>query len=461
MGDGPKTMDGYIRVSRVAGREGAGYISPKIQRESIERWATFRKIEITAWHVDEDESGGTQDRPGIREAIRRVEAGETEGIACWRLNRFARNVSAAIDDVKRIEAAGGHLAFVEENIDPVGPFGSFLLTVLLAVATLERDNLSSGWRSAKTRAVARGLKIGKAPLGYEKGKDGRLRKSADASKVVEAFRLAGGSGVAATTAFLRSQYPGRVWTVSTTRRLLSSHTYLGQITYGDLVNTTAHEPLVTRAEWEAAQHTGRQRKTASMDYPLSGIATCAGCQRPMVGSKSNEERVYRCKYGQTRDGENKCPSPAVISANRLEPYVREALRRVWLEEAFQTSEETPEDVAAAQTALEDAEAELYAFAEDTTLRKALGSAYQELLDARVAAVDEAKEAFRQKAQEVEHEKRVLPRELIDTDDPELLRDLLGAAFKKIEVIRGRGTVSDRTRLFLYGSDVPMPPPQIP
>lgn len=454
-------MDGYIRVSRVAGREGAGYISPKIQRESIERWATFRNIEIVAWHVDEDESGGTQDRPGIREAIRRVEEGETDGIACWRLNRFARNVSAAIDDVKRIEAAGGHLAFVEENIDPVGPFGSFLLTVLLAVATLERDNLSSGWRSAKSRAVARGLKIGVAPLGYEKAEDGRLRKSDDASKVVEAFRLAGGSGVTAAMTYLRTQYPGRVWTPSTTRRLLSSRTYLGQVTYGDLVNANAHEPIVTRKEWEAAQHTGRQRKTASMDYPLSGIATCAGCHRPMVGSKSNNARVYRCKYGQDLDGGHKCPEPAVISAERLEPFVREALRRVWLEESFQTSDTPPEGAAAAQAALEEAEAELFAFAEDATLRKALGPRYGEILDGRVAAVDEVKEAFRQQAQGVAHDKRVLPRELIDTDDPELLRDLLGAAFEKVEIVRGRGTVSDRTRLFLYGSDVAMPAPQIP
>ncbi len=49
-------------------------------------------------------------------------------------NRFARNVAGAIDDVQRIQALGGHLAFVEEDIDPTGPFGSFILTVLLAVA---------------------------------------------------------------------------------------------------------------------------------------------------------------------------------------------------------------------------------------------------------------------------------------------------------------------------------------
>ena len=33
----PRTMDGYIRVSRLAGREGAAYISPGVPREAIER----------------------------------------------------------------------------------------------------------------------------------------------------------------------------------------------------------------------------------------------------------------------------------------------------------------------------------------------------------------------------------------------------------------------------------------
>lgn len=135
------------------GRKGPGYISPTVQREAIARWAEYRGVEIAAWHLDEDESGGTQDRPGLRAAIERIESGETEGIACWRLNRFARNVAGAIDDVQRILALGGHLAFVEEDIDPTGPFGSFILTVLLAVATLERDNMVAGWQTAKGLAL--------------------------------------------------------------------------------------------------------------------------------------------------------------------------------------------------------------------------------------------------------------------------------------------------------------------
>jgi hypothetical protein len=48
------------------GRKGPGCISPTVQQEAIARWAAYRGVEIAAWHVDEDESGGTQDWPGLQ-----------------------------------------------------------------------------------------------------------------------------------------------------------------------------------------------------------------------------------------------------------------------------------------------------------------------------------------------------------------------------------------------------------
>src|SRR3954470_16005817 len=86
----PKTMDGYIRVSRRLGREGPGYISPKVQREAIERWAEYKGIRIAEWHDDEDESGGTHDRPGLARAVERAVSGETGGIVSWKIDRFSR-----------------------------------------------------------------------------------------------------------------------------------------------------------------------------------------------------------------------------------------------------------------------------------------------------------------------------------------------------------------------------------
>ncbi len=116
---GPTRMDGYVRVSRRMGRGGPGYISPNVQREAIQRWADYRNVEIVAWHVDEDESGGTQARPGLRAAMARIEAGETDGLACWRLNRFARNVGAAIADYIQCENDRKNIAYAKRTLHDI------------------------------------------------------------------------------------------------------------------------------------------------------------------------------------------------------------------------------------------------------------------------------------------------------------------------------------------------------
>ena len=113
------------------------------------------------------------------------------------------------------------------------------------------------------------------------------------------------------------------------------------------------------------------------EVTLSGVAVCAGCGRSMVGSRSAGVRVYRCKYGQTTEA--KCEAPAVLAADRLEGYARKMLRRVWVTGGFTTSDDPPEGTGASQETLAEAEAELYAFATDPTLRKALGGRYHDAL----------------------------------------------------------------------------------
>jgi DNA invertase Pin-like site-specific DNA recombinase len=38
--------DGYVRVSRKNGRSGASFLSPELQRQTIERLAKFHNVEI-------------------------------------------------------------------------------------------------------------------------------------------------------------------------------------------------------------------------------------------------------------------------------------------------------------------------------------------------------------------------------------------------------------------------------
>jgi site-specific DNA recombinase len=85
-------LDGYIRVSRVAGRSGDAFISPGEQKERVKAWAKSQGHRIAKWHEDLDQPGSKADRPGLTAAMKRIETGATGGLAVARLDRFGRSV---------------------------------------------------------------------------------------------------------------------------------------------------------------------------------------------------------------------------------------------------------------------------------------------------------------------------------------------------------------------------------
>jgi site-specific DNA recombinase len=456
-------MDGYIRVSRRMGREGPGYISPSVQRTAIEKWADYRSIKIVAWHEDEDQSGGTQNRPGLREAMRRVEARETDGIACWRLNRFARNVVGAIADVERIQAIGGHLAFVEEDIDPTGPFGSFILTVLLAVATLERDNMIAGWQTATRRAIERGVKISPTPYGYQRTSDGTLTPDPLTSPhVIEAYHLSAAQGITAAYQYLSEHAPGRAWAPARVRRMLGYRTYLGESRRGDLINAEAHAPLVTRAIWEAAQHDPSKTNRAPGVFPLSGLAICGTCGSPMVGGRSGPNlRTYRCHATQTNFRGKRCAKGAYILAEPLETYVRDAMRPLIAPYGVEKRDANTDALTLAERALTEAEAELDAFAADLTLRRVLKDRYHEHLTARGEAVEQARAEYRRLAQHQNAREQFSATDVLDGDDQRLFGEFLRSILTSIVVAHGRGTPQERVTINTFDDDMSTGPAPSP
>ena len=85
---------GYVRVSRVGGREGDSFISPPLQREQIEAVARREGLEVVEVLEELDASGGDNTRPLWNRAIEMVESGEVAGIAVWNLSRFSRSTTS-------------------------------------------------------------------------------------------------------------------------------------------------------------------------------------------------------------------------------------------------------------------------------------------------------------------------------------------------------------------------------
>ena len=182
-------MDGYIRVSRVAGRDGESFISPEVQRAKISGWAELHGVEIVRWWEELDQSGKRRDRPMFQEALARCEAGETGGIVVARLDRFARSAVDALDSIRRLNEAGARLVSVEDNFDGSTAMGRFAIGILTLIAELELERITENWSTAVQSAVERGVHIsGTPPAGYRRGEDGRLVLVAeDAAVIREVF----------------------------------------------------------------------------------------------------------------------------------------------------------------------------------------------------------------------------------------------------------------------------------
>ena len=231
-------VDGYVRVSQVAGRGGDSFISPAGQREQIEAWARLHGAVVAEMFEELDESGGRSDRPLLQEALGRVESGESGGIVVAYMSRFGRSTLDGLLAIKRITDAGGSFVSVQDGLDYGSDTGRFVLRHLLSSAEWDLDRIRSNWRVASERAVARGVFIGGVPFGYVRGKDGRLRIDPEQGPIVrELFRRrVAGAQFAELTRWLR-QYgvpPSRRndhWYYGYVKDLIKKRAYLGEARY--------------------------------------------------------------------------------------------------------------------------------------------------------------------------------------------------------------------------------------
>src|SRR3954453_19056535 len=171
----PATADGYVRVSRRAGREGESFISPDVQRKKITEWARLHDVEVAHWWGEIDQSGAKRERPMFQEALARCERGETGGIVVARLDRFARSAVDALESIRRLNDAGARVVSVEDNFDGSTPMGRFAIGILTLIAELELERIKTNWITAVSEAVGRGVHISaRPPTGYRRDADARL-----------------------------------------------------------------------------------------------------------------------------------------------------------------------------------------------------------------------------------------------------------------------------------------------
>lgn len=318
----------YIRVSRVAGREGPSFISPAEQRKAIEGAGHG----VVEWVEDLDQPGSHAERPGLIRAMDLVESGAAEGIVVAKLDRFGRSVVDLGQLVARLRDANAALISVSEGVDTSTSTGRLITTILVSIGEWELDRIASQWAGARSAAAERGVYLAEAPVGYTKAPEGHLVVDpAIAAAIGEAFRRRAADESWSRIAKwldsegIRSKRGGN-WTVSALRRAIANRAYLGESN-----GVIAHEPVVSTAVFEAANLTkgvvpARSGRASGL---LSGILRCAGCRYAMKMSMSRTRHgkaftEYRCKAARGENAGGRCEAPASVKSNVIESFVMEA-----------------------------------------------------------------------------------------------------------------------------------------
>jgi site-specific DNA recombinase len=323
-------LDGYVRVSQVAGRAGDSFISPSVQREQIEAWVKLHGATLGEVFVELDESGARADRPKLMEALTRAESGESQGIVVAKLDRFGRSLIDGLANIERLSDAGAVFVSVQDGLDLSTPTGKLVMRIMLSMAEWELDRIRENWSVARGRAIARGVFPTVAPFGYRRGTDGRLIPDGPAATMVAdlfARRSEGetlGSLLALLDASGLQTGRGNTFVEGTLRAILCNRVYLGEVRSGSHQNAAAHQPLTDPATWHLAQNPLRfhnRRKTSL----LGGLLRCAGCRRKMsvesgVFRHGTRGSVYRCN---ARTSAGPCPAPARARGEEIEGLVED------------------------------------------------------------------------------------------------------------------------------------------
>jgi site-specific DNA recombinase len=438
-------LDGYVRVSKVNGRSGASFISPEVQRESIERWAEATGHEILkdgpvdGWWQELDRSGGRgKKRPVFEVMLGRVTRGESQGVAVWKLSRFGRSALDAGLLIREIQDAGGVVESATE-----GEQSKFIRLVYLGMAEEELDRITESWANARRRAVDRGVTIGPAPFGYWRTAEGTLEPNEQAPIVKEAFKIAAVEGLQGGRRYLERFAPAQKWRLDKVRRLLTNRAYVGDVVCGELVKAGAHEPLTTPELFAAVQalsELGATPRRTSGEYPLSGIATCGKCGSTMIG---NLQSVHGRRYRRMRCSNDLCRGTS-INADKLEAYVKDRLGVALGARALRVRVDEG-GLGDAREKLELATADLRRWVEDDRSRDLIGG---ELFYAgtveRVSAVAAAEREYGEVAGQAARSE-VIPASS-DLEDPAQMVRALAAMVKTVKVKAGRGSIRERSEI---------------
>lgn len=403
----------YTRVSTAAQTEG---YSLEAQTERLRKYADYKEMEVVREYCDAGKSGKSiTGRPEFQRMLQDVSE-ERDGVAfilVFKLSRFGRNAADVLNSLQFIQDYGVNLVCVEDGIDSSKDSGKLTITVLSAVAEIERENiLVQTMEGRKQKAREGKWNGGQAPFGYDlDSRNSTLVVNEEEAEIVRIIYdkfVHTDMGADAICNYLNQ----RGYTKKKVRghelnyfarglimKILDNPVYTGKIAYGKnvtekvkgtrdeyrrvktddyLLSDGLHEAIVDEETWEAAREKRKRTgvrfvKTHSLEHEhiLTGLIRCPLCGGGMSGTvqrrqnkKTGEYKdtfYYRCHHRKKVDGKI-CDYKTMLNQKMFNAEVEEFIRYMVAGDEFrkfvQEKLEEKVDVSALETEREQLQKQL-------------------------------------------------------------------------------------------------------
>lgn len=164
----------YTRVSTSIQVDG---YSLDAQKSRIQAFATYNDFEIVGEYEDAGKSGKSiEGRVAFNQMMKDIKSGKDDVsyVLVFKLSRFARNAADVLSTLQVMKDFGVNLICVEDGIDSSKDAGKLMISVLSAVAEIERENIRVQTMEGRIQKAREGKwNGGFAPYGY-KLVDGKL-----------------------------------------------------------------------------------------------------------------------------------------------------------------------------------------------------------------------------------------------------------------------------------------------
>ena len=262
----------YTRKSSEEGLE-QSFNSLDAQREACEAFIASQRHEgwqaIATRYDDGGYSGGTMERPALKQLLADIAANKINVIVVYKVDRLTRSLADFAKIVEALDAKGVSFVSVTQQFNTTSSMGRLTLNILLSFAQFEREVTGERIRDKIAASKKKGIWMGGlVPLGYDLEGRKLVPNPKEAELIVKIFTLYLELGCVRKLAerLDREKVRTKVWITQTGARLggvvfargalyhlLRNRLYLGEIRHRDQWYPGEHEGIVARALWDRVQ----------------------------------------------------------------------------------------------------------------------------------------------------------------------------------------------------------------